>query len=100
MRKTIVLPDWPVPEGYIAWHDWAARQAKRGDVQEKCGLCAKFRFPVELTKRVIVSRPRDSQGRVHESKSPVCRFCDPKAEPMRPDVVTRLPRRAGGKRRG
>lgn len=64
------------PEGYIAWHEWAARQAKRGYVQQKCAICAKFKFPVELSARVIVSHPQDSRGRVHETTSPVCLKCD------------------------
>ena len=68
-------PDYPPPEGYIAWHDWAARQDKKGHKQVKCGLCCKFKFPVELSGRTIVGEVQDSRGRKYRTESPVCKGC-------------------------
>lgn len=35
------------PEGYCAWHEWAAAQAKGGLVQKQCPTCGLWRFPQE-----------------------------------------------------
>lgn len=35
------------PEGYVAWHEWAAAQAKGGLRQKQCPTCGLWRFPQE-----------------------------------------------------
>lgn len=35
------------PEGYVAWHEWAAAQAKGGLVQKQCPTCLLWKFPQE-----------------------------------------------------
>lgn len=65
------------PEGYIAWHEWAAQQAAKGHVQERCCMCSKLRFPVEMSGEVSVSFPQRSDGTNIEVRSPVCLKCAP-----------------------
>jgi hypothetical protein len=35
------------PQGYVAWHEWAAAQAKAGLKQQKCPQCEHWFFPQE-----------------------------------------------------
>ena len=35
------------PSGYIAWHEWAAAQAKGGLKQKRCPVCLLWKFPQE-----------------------------------------------------
>lgn len=39
----------PAPEGYLAWHEWAAVQHRAGLRQRPCRYCGLWRFPQELT---------------------------------------------------
>ncbi len=40
-------PGDPPPEGYIAWHSWAAVQHKAGLRQRRCAHCGRWYFPQE-----------------------------------------------------
>jgi hypothetical protein len=37
----------PPPQGYIAWHEWAAAQYRGGLRQSPCGGCGQLLFPQE-----------------------------------------------------
>lgn len=63
------------PSGYIAWHSWADAQHKAGLRQARCGQCALWKFPQELSSKELVSKPFDSKGRVHEHRSRVYSEC-------------------------
>lgn len=51
----------PPPQGYIAWHEWAAVQGRAGLKQRRCPTCKLFRFPQELS--TVGARPADGQSR-------------------------------------
>jgi len=40
----------PPPEGYLAWHEWAAMQHRGGLRQLRCATCGLWRFPQELER--------------------------------------------------
>jgi hypothetical protein len=70
------MTDDVAPVGYIAWHEWAARQHKAGHRQRVCCMCRKFKFPCELSERVIVGEAITSSGRKVRTESPLCKACD------------------------
>lgn len=35
------------PTGHVAWHEWAERQGKKGEVQRYCAACDRFFFLCE-----------------------------------------------------
>jgi hypothetical protein len=37
----------PAPDGYLAWHEWAAVQIAAGLKQRYCRRCKRYRFPQE-----------------------------------------------------
>lgn len=47
------------PEGYIAWHSWAAEQVKGGLKQTRCSICSLLWFPQELSpdKFLLQNKP-------------------------------------------
>lgn len=41
-------PGDAAPDGYLAWHAWAAVQHRAGLRQRQCPGCGKWRFPQEI----------------------------------------------------
>ncbi len=48
-------PGDPPPGGYLAWHAWAAVQARAGLRQQQCEVCGLWKFPQERCKHEIGS---------------------------------------------
>lgn len=82
-------PEFPAPEGYVAWHEWAGRQFKMGLRQAWCGLCSKYRFPVEMSERTISGTERTIRrdGAIVDVPwtAPVCRYCEAKQSQEAPE---------------
>jgi hypothetical protein len=69
-------PGDPRPSGYSDFVEWATVQEKAGLRPARCGQCSLWRYPQEMSGRVVVSHPTDSYGNTVEVRSPVCRECD------------------------
>ena len=41
-------PGDPAPDGYLAWHEWAAVQYRAGLRQRQCSRCHRYQFPSEI----------------------------------------------------
>jgi hypothetical protein len=64
------------PEGYLAWHEWARVQRRAGLHQRRCGVCARWKFPVELSGKTIKSTAISTRPmKVVAVCDPVCIKC-------------------------
>ena len=68
-------PGDPAPEGYLAWHEWAAVQHKAGLRQEPCGQCGKWKYPQEISRH-LEHKGRDGRGQEVIYKTALCCGCD------------------------
>lgn len=66
--------DFP-PNGYSDWHDWAAVQHQAGLRQKTCGKCGKWRFPQELSDKIIKYAAITRDGKTVQMESPICLQC-------------------------
>lgn len=69
-------PGDPPPSGYLAWHEWAEVQTNAGLEQVRCCRCSRFKFPQELSERLIECRHTDCAGASHTEMAPLCLGCD------------------------
>ncbi len=65
----------PPPPGYLEWHEWAKVQHAGGLRQRVCGACSLWRFPQELSGRVITGELTDRHGALVRVDSPICKAC-------------------------
>ena len=63
------------PEGYLAWHEWAAVQHKAGLRQRECGKCGRWKYPQELSDEIVRIEGRTSRGARVSLGEPVCKAC-------------------------
>jgi len=81
--RILIQPDFkpsdPAPGGYLEWHEWAGVQWEAGLRQQQCCKCGKWRFPQELSGKIVVSHPRDMRGGVVRMERPVCVGCAEKS---------------------
>lgn len=64
------------PEGYLAWHEWAEIQAKKGKLKQcECGKCGMWRFPQELSSETLTTVGKDRRGRSVVIVSKICNKC-------------------------
>ena len=49
LQQRTYKPGDPEPDGYLAWHEWAAAQHKAGLRQRQCGRCGLWNYPQELS---------------------------------------------------
>ncbi len=68
-------PGDPPPSGYIAWMGWAEAQHKAGFRQAQCGRCGLWKFPQELSGKILKSELRTARGKKVLIKEPVCKEC-------------------------
>lgn len=68
-------PGGPAPEGYLAWHEWAAVQHKAGLRQQKCVLCGLWCFPQELSEQLVRTKMKTRDGISVTAVAHVCRNC-------------------------
>lgn len=82
-------PGDQVPEGYLAWHEWAEVQHKAGLRQKQCGRCGLWRFPQQLSALVDsteVTGLRKRQPFRRTLETPVCNDCATKEVSKPPNV--------------
>lgn len=70
--------DGPRPAGYNDWCDWAKRQREAGREQVVCGMCSRYIFPPEISRRRLVGIKMNADGARERFSSPVCVECDKK----------------------
>jgi hypothetical protein len=68
-------PGDPPPEGYLQWHAWAEVQHKAGLRQKACGRCGLFKFPQELSEKIIKHKSQTRTGRPVIVVEPLCLKC-------------------------
>lgn len=74
-------PGDPPPSGYGDWHEWAAVQTKAGLKQDTCPVCGLYKFPQELSERVVTTTGntrKDGRGQSVMVTKRVCLKCDVK----------------------
>lgn len=68
-------PGDPAPAGYLEWHEWARVQRKAGLRQTQCPVCARWKFPQELSTQEERWSAKDRRGRVHHFSAFRCAAC-------------------------
>lgn len=64
------------PEGYLAWHEWAEIQSKKGKLKQcECGKCGLWKFPQELSNETVATSAKDRFGRSVFIVSKICNKC-------------------------
>jgi len=64
------------PEGYLAWHEWAEVQSKKGKLKQcECGKCGLWKFPQELSNQTLTTSGKYRSGRVKIIVSKICNEC-------------------------
>ena len=48
--------------GYVAWHEWAVEQRKRGKSQKQCKRCGLWLFPCERRKHAPAVKGEGVEG--------------------------------------
>lgn len=71
----------PENAGYNEWCDWAEAQCKAGLKQVRCGLCGRYSFPQELSKRVITTQAITSNGNTVFTTAVVYKKCEHSEKP-------------------
>lgn len=74
LEQDTYKPGDQVPEGYLAWHEWAEAQHKAGLRQKQCGRCGLWRYPQELSDQIDRVEMRSRKGPVTVS-TVVCLKC-------------------------
>lgn len=77
LTQDVYRPGDDPPEGYLAWHEWAAVQHKAGLRQRQCGVCGLWRYPQEMSEELLGVRAHDRRGRATRIVEPVCKRCQP-----------------------
>lgn len=86
----IYKPGDPAPAGYLDWHEWAAVQHKARLKQVSCGQCGLWKYPQELSDKVIVSLPMTAKGIRVKRSSQVCLKCVQQIRDQRSEGATVL----------
>jgi hypothetical protein len=47
-QASVFKPGDQPPQGYVAWHEWAAVQHRAGMRQRQCQKCGLWRYPQEV----------------------------------------------------
>ena len=80
-------PGDPAPEGYLAWHEWAAVQHKAGLRQKQCGSCGLWRYPQELSEHTVKWRGFTSRGKSVNQMAPLCLKCEARSKTPNVEVT-------------
>lgn len=63
------------PEGYLAWHEWAAVQHKAKLKQRECPKCGRWKYPQELSNTAKKWSGKTARGKVVEFVALLCNDC-------------------------
>lgn len=65
------------PQGYLDWHEWAGVQHKSGLRQVECGNCARWKYPQELSPRIVETKAFKDKAitKPVTIRKPMCNVC-------------------------
>ena len=68
-------PGDPPPAGYLDRQEWARIQYKAGLRQDECGRCLRWKFPQELSAKILKTPARTRSGLLTYLASRLCLEC-------------------------